>query len=249
MNEFYVYAYLDPTEKIDKIYDEIPFEFRPIYIGKGKDRRMFSHLSNRKKFKYLFYNKINKMINNGIEPIIIKLKSFNNEVEAIEFEKLLIKDIGRIKNGGYLYNLTDGGEGVSGYKFDKKLVIRLSNARRGKKASEETKLKMSISLKGKIPSPQTIAASIKAHKGIKLTEEHKNKLSKAKIGKDPWNKGKIKDIILQIKDSIVVKEWNNLQELKSDGFQVSNIINCCSGLDGRKLHKGFYWKYKSDFKK
>ena len=84
------------------------------------------------------------------------------------------------------------------------------------------------------------------NKGKVLSEETKNKISIAKIGKEPHNKGKIKDIILQIDDDgIVIKEWNNLNDLMESGFEKSNVINVCAGK--RKSHKGFIWRYKSNF--
>lgn len=135
--EYYVYAYLNPLEIIDEKFCDIIFNYRPIYIGKGKNNRITSHFSHRKRYKTLFYNKLNKMINNDNTPIITKLKTFKNESDAIEFEKLLISEIGRTKNGGYLYNTTDGGDGVSGYRFSKESISKMIKSRSGKKQTPE----------------------------------------------------------------------------------------------------------------
>jgi hypothetical protein len=71
--------------------------------------------------------------------------------EAIELEIFLIAELR--EHGVKLCNLTDGGDGVSGFKF-----------------SEESRERMKISNRGK------------ARKGHKLTPEHIEKLREAKIG-------------------------------------------------------------------
>ena len=48
---------------------------------------------------------------------VIKLKEFDNEQDAIKMEVDLIRFLGKKKNGGLLYNITDGGDGVSGYVY------------------------------------------------------------------------------------------------------------------------------------
>lgn len=79
----------------------------------------------------------------------------------------------------------------------------------GRVLSEETKKKISKSHKGIVNSPESIEKIRQANlgrknphtaewnkkisesqKGRELTEDHKRKLSLAKRGKDPWNKGK-----------------------------------------------------------
>lgn len=38
MNEFYVYVYLDPRNPGKYNYDDLSFDYEPIYIGKGKKK-------------------------------------------------------------------------------------------------------------------------------------------------------------------------------------------------------------------
>ena len=47
------------------------------------------------------------------------------------------------------YNLTDGGEGIIGYKFSPELIEKISKSRQGKKLSEKTRKALSDSQKGK----------------------------------------------------------------------------------------------------
>ena len=75
------------------------------------------------------------------------------------------------------YNMTYGGEGTIGKK-----------SWLGKKHNDETKLKISQSLKGKIRSKEhsdNISKSTKGKKRKPFTEEHKRKISES-------NKGKLK---------------------------------------------------------
>lgn len=207
--EYYVYAYLDQKIKLNVNFCDILFKYRPIYIGKGKRNRMYTHLKDRKRFniscKYknnMFYNKLNKMINNHEYPLIVKLKVFENEADALDFEKLIISEIKTVKNGGLLYNTTDGGLGVSGYHFSeeskKKMRIKSINENHylrfpdnkgknhpmyGKKHTEESKKKMSEAKINKKQSKEWIEKRMIKLRGIPLSDDHKRKLSESSTGK------------------------------------------------------------------
>lgn len=117
MNVYYVYAYLDPRKPGKYEYDDYLLEYEPFYIGKGKENRINQHL-NLYGNNNLKNNKIKKIIKLGYKPIIIKLIEDINEEEAVCKEIQLISEIGRIDLlKGPLTNLTNGGEGISGYKF------------------------------------------------------------------------------------------------------------------------------------
>ena len=73
-----------------------------------------------------------------------------------------------------------------GYKFTEEHKRKISLAQKGKKKkklSEETKLKISKSLKGYKFSDERKRKISKANKGKKRSEEHKRKISKAQKGK------------------------------------------------------------------
>lgn len=75
---------------------------------------------------------------------------------AHEIERILIKQYGTKNPLGY--NLTDGGEGASGFKPSKEVVKKRIDARKGYRHSEETKKKMSAASIGKPKSAAHIAA-------------------------------------------------------------------------------------------
>jgi hypothetical protein len=111
--EFFVYMYLDPRVKGKFNFEEFTFDNQPFYVGIGKGKRHLSHLkenenntSNKIKF-----NKIRKIIADGYNPIIIKLyENISREISE-EIEKKLIKNFGKIKDGGILTNIANGGDG------------------------------------------------------------------------------------------------------------------------------------------
>ena len=131
------------------------------YIGIGSD----------KNYKRA-HNKINRtkfwknVAKHGYEVDIV-LDNLTWE-EACEKEKEFIALYGRLDlNNGTLVNMTDGGEGVMGRKFteatiekfrhlarnlvrDEEFKRKCGSSMRGKKHSEETKLKMSASQKGRV---------------------------------------------------------------------------------------------------
>lgn len=216
---FYVYVYLDPRKPGPFVYGKYVFDFEPFYVGKGHNNRMDDHLKEvlndhkiSLKGNQLKYNKIRQILKTGDKPIIYDVNNFLNETEAL-LETKLIKNIGRIKLGnGTLTNLTDGGDGVSGYKHTEETKNKMKQPK-----SEETKNKISLTLKG-VPigfrgnnlTRLKISANTKLQVGEKnsvfetiwINNNLKNKRVKSNVLQpflnDGWSCGRIK--------------WKNKQE-------------------------------------
>lgn len=101
--KFYTYIYRDPSRNNE-----------PIYVGKGSRRRAYSHL--KKSNRHPFIQRLQKMKNNNISPTIEIINALD-ESHSFFLEECLIEIYGRKDLGkGTLLNLTNGGEGVSGFK-------------------------------------------------------------------------------------------------------------------------------------
>jgi hypothetical protein len=142
---YYTYAYL----REDKT---------PYYIGKGKGDRINSKQRSIKPPKD--------------KSRILLLKQNLTEAEAFKHEIYMIFLYGRKDLGtGILYNMTNGGEGSSGWVPSEESRKKMSQSSKGKTHSEESKIKMSEAHKG-----NTYCL------GKTLSEKHKKNLSEANKG-------------------------------------------------------------------
>jgi hypothetical protein len=114
MNKYYVYCLLDPGKPGEFNYNEISFDYEPFYIGKGTGKRINAHFyPSSLKLKSYKNNKIKKILESNLKPIIKIIYENINEELAYEIENRLISNIGRHNiNNGPLCNLTDGGKGA-----------------------------------------------------------------------------------------------------------------------------------------
>jgi len=232
MNKFYIYIYLDPRKSGRYCYNDVCFIFEPIYIGKGKDNR-YKELDNSR--CRLFKNKINKIKQSGLEPIVFKLYENLNEENSFKFEKQLINEIGRINlKTGSLVNITDGGDGISGYIFSDESKKKMSCDRKGRPKSEEHKKKLSEnhadfrgekhpkSMLGKHHSEESKNKISEKKKGFSLSEEHKKKLSENHAdfrGEKHPNSKLTEQKVIQIK--LLLKDGILTQQEIADMFGVS----------------------------
>jgi hypothetical protein len=106
----------------------------PYYIGKGKKHRPYSR---------------NRKFKPPAKERILILKCNLTEEEAIRHEIYMIAVFGRKDQGtGILHNLTDGGEGTSGYSHTAESKSKIGKSNSRKKRSKKVREKISQSLKG-----------------------------------------------------------------------------------------------------
>ena len=187
---FYVYVYLDPTKPGDYNYGKYHFDYNPFYVGKGSNGRFKDHLKdvcqeNNKNEHFINTIKKIKRVCNTI-PIIVKYQEMLLEQDSFDLEIKMIATIGRYDlKRGPLCNLTDGGEGSSGYKHTEETKRKISESEKGKIFSVKVRRKISITKKSQNikMSDETKEKIRKARTGMKLTEVAKEKVRQANIGK------------------------------------------------------------------
>ena len=164
----------------------------PIYAGKGEGGRAWKHFKN----KTHIGNKLRKMIRDGFDPQPEFLIKDVDEELAHLTEIEAIRKFGRLDLGlGTLLNLTDGGEGSSGFIHTAISIVKMSQSKKGKHfpklslakkgyvASDETKMKLSNIGIGHIVTEETRLKIQASNKGKTRSDETKAKLSISKIGK------------------------------------------------------------------
>ena len=166
MNNYYTYAYL----REDKT---------PYYIGKGRGRRAYS---------------LHKHIPRPPKQRILILKKNLTEELAFKHEIYMIAVLGRKDLGtGILLNLSDGGEGSSGWKPTQEQKRKSSIAHTGKKATPAHCRAISDGQKGKVIPPEVRAKMKTARNKRVISEEQKSKTSMTMKGRphSPEHKRKL----------------------------------------------------------
>lgn len=172
---YYVYELIDPRVNL------------PFYVGKGKNKRVYFHLSEKSRAKSenpKKYDKIQKIRKEGYEPEIKIVEYFENENDAYEYEEKLIKEYGRknIDEGGTLTNICESSrppklkgrtyQEIYGDNWEeqveKRRTLQIEAGGYGpKKHTKETKRKISEKVAGK-NNPSY---------GVPCSEERKRKIS------------------------------------------------------------------------
>lgn len=99
----------------------------PCYVGKGMGGRWKDHVTNARNPHLR-----NIYLQAGVHLPIIKVRENLSEAAAFATEMALIAAIGRKKDGGPLVNLTDGGDGPTGFvptALARRVAAELSKAR------------------------------------------------------------------------------------------------------------------------
>lgn len=204
-SSFYVYLHRRATDG------------RVFYVGKGNSNRADSLKSRSQYWK-------NIVSKHGYTVEFVQRDI--QEWYAFELEKELIAYYGREN----LCNLTDGGEGSSGFRHSPESIVKMSISSSGKKHSIETKNKMSAWQKTKKLTPEHIKKIAESNRTRCLSKESLLKNSKSQ----PSN---IK--VICIENGLIfhsIKEAARYLNLHD-----ASISRCCQGK--QKQTQGFRFKY------
>jgi group I intron endonuclease len=166
---------------------------KPFYAGKGKGNRCYEHLKpwhlkgDENEIKVRIIEKIRR---EGKEPVVEILQEGLSECDAFAIEAAQIKLYGRIQNGGLLANMTDGGEGQSGFHHSEETKRKISEKTRGKnnpfygkKHDAKTLKKIGDTNRGKVLDESWRNKLSIATRGRPMSADHKIKISLSLIGK------------------------------------------------------------------
>jgi hypothetical protein len=148
---------------------------RPFYIGIGVNKARAYSLKNRNKH---WHNIVNK---SGYEVQILFDDLTYDEAKEKEIEFISLYGRNNISNG-LLCNLTDGGDGSTGYKPTQEALLKISQTSKGRVKSKEQieKWKKNMSF---IKSPETREKMRQVLLGRKHSDERKENQRKAQLGK------------------------------------------------------------------
>jgi NUMOD3 motif len=158
----------------------------PFYIGKGCGRRINSHEGEARAGDNMPRHRvIRKMLAAGHEVGKAKLHTGLTEAQAHKIEMAVIKEIGRHPHGP-LVNLTDGGDGLSGYKNSPATIAKRAASNRalgGSQWTPEARARASASKIGEVRSEAFKAHLSKLWTGRKNSPEAIEKMRLAAIGR------------------------------------------------------------------
>ena len=192
--DWYVYVLIDPVNKC------------PFYVGKGRGRRCFWHLRVGFDPNWRKRVVIASIRASGKEPIVRYAFTGLTEAEAFAAEIKLIARYGR-RPSGLLTNMSDGGEGQSGFKpslqtrdkiaaamrgsknhfFGKhhrpEALVKIGAVNRGKRLGRQWRKRLSIALAGRAKSLEHRMKIALALKGRTRSRLHAQHLAEANRGK------------------------------------------------------------------
>ncbi len=231
----------------------------PFYIGIGEDS-----IKNQGKYKRANSKNRNKFWKNIVNKTLYKVEIlFENLTweEACFKEIELIKLYGRRDLGtGILCNLTDGGEGIIGFKYSEKIKQKMSKNQIGRSRphknirsdkgvkrvlSKNHIDKLKESGKKRIGKPNFKARKPRINKENMFGPKPGRRVPKPNSRKpktEKWLKTKYKPIYQLDLNNNIIKEWESTTKasLETNIKGIGNVLRNLSKTAG-----GFKWKYKN----
>lgn len=227
-HKFFVYKHTSPNNKV--------------YIGitckKNVTHRWGKDGSQYIKCPY-FWHAIQKYGWDNIKHEILFTDLSEKEAKTKEIELIAFY---KSNNPEFGYNLTEGGEGRSGYSCSKESREKMSKSHLGHKESEETKRKKSLKMTGKRHTAETKAKISKIQSGRLRSEETKNKiritLRENSVFKKP---------VLQysLNDEFITEYSSASEAARVLNLDSSGIRKAARGVYGHNKYKKYIWKQKN----
>lgn len=245
---YYVYHIINPTTGL------------PFYVGKGKGRRCYQHLTD--KLHYSRNKRLTGHIRNlresGITPEIVKISENMPEEAAFILEEEEILKYGRkgFESDGVLMNVflsirperrCGEDNGFYGRHHSEETKKLISEANTGRKHTEETKQKMSESHTGVPKSEETKKKMSEKATGRVHTEETKQKLREHNLQEDVLRRNiesKQKEWIVITPDGTEIEVINMSEYCLENSLNRSKMYSVAAG--DRNHHKGYKCRKKNE---
>ena len=236
------------------------------YVGQSVDfiKRHKQHIrqaynENCKAYDYAFHCAIRK---HGIENFEIEIlkENLQNQDELNYWEKFYIVEFDTLANNRKGYNLASGGHNGNAFagKTDdemKEISKKISESKKGKLCSEETKRKMSESKKGKFIGENNPMYGKKGENspiyGKQRSEETKRKISESRKGKFTGEKNNNTRKIIQI--DVLTKQIVFIWQYVKQATDFYGISKCTLNryLKGKTKsgheYNNFLWYYIEEY--
>lgn len=160
------------------------------YVGKARNaqRRWWDHCA---RVNYGSTCAIHRAIRKyGRDAFTVEvLERTDTESAAFEAER---GHIVRLRTNEHGYNMTEGGEGCSGYRHTPESLKKMGAVHRGQVWTAEQRARMSEALRGRVLTPEHCAAISAAKMGKHVSQETRAKLAAAARGKTLSQEAKTK---------------------------------------------------------
>lgn len=211
---FYVYGYYEADS------------LNPFYIGKGFGDRMWEHFTLWQLSKDdLFHHKLRRLILDGIPVHVRQLFVNLTEEEAFDYEIRLIALYGRRDLGtGCLCNLTDGGQGPSGWVPSQETRDKIGRANTGREKTLDERIRRS-----------------QIQSGVLKSEEHKAKIRATHVERTAQPVESF-----DLRTGLTIKIYSSAAEAARDGYGRTTILQIINGTKRtRRSHRGLGWRRPS----
>lgn len=168
----------------------------------------------------------------GIEHEILVSGLTRDQACAMEINLIAKYDSTNPEKG---YNHSTGGGGPTGISRSAETRKKMSELRKGRRASEETRKRLSESLRGHVISEKTRKKISESSKGKTISEEQRAKISKALIGRAGPNQ---KPVVC-VETGVIYPSI--ARAAKENGLSSGHISAVCKGKF--KKTGGFHWEY------
>jgi group I intron endonuclease len=154
------------------------------YVGKTTrtlEERKQGHLKDALDGSHLYFHKSIRKYGFGAFEWTVLYQDDDNDREWMDWwEMKFIRRLGTKKPGGY--NLSDGGEGGTGFKHTEDARRKMSLAGKGRKHTEEHNRKIGDAQRGRKQSEEQRKKNSECHKGLPVSDETRRKMSASRIG-------------------------------------------------------------------